>query len=255
MPAMIHWRFGCLPRVWPARVLLLALAGLPVAHAATDWADIEARIQYAFYVEDARALGALRATLAAMDEEPRRDYYLALTDYRLGRLTAPRDPGAAAQGAADCVTSLGQALRHSPDDAEDLALQASCLDERVHLRPIDVPFAAARSRAQMRHALLLAPANPRVQLLHARQDHEYPAAGADRARSFDELQRAVAAFERERQDVQRLPQWGLPEAYVDLARSCLERGDALAARAALEHALLLAPDFVAAHRLLSGIVS
>jgi len=252
---MIHRRFRPHTRIRPLLRAALLLLGTATGGAqAASWPDIESRIQYAFYTEDTRTLGSLHDALLAMPEDAWRDYYLALTDYRLGRLAAD-DARAAGDAAAECVASLADALRRLRDNAEYLALQAGCMDERARLHRIEGPFAAARARAQMRRALQLAPANPRVQLLRARQDREYPAAAQDRAHALAEAQQAVAAFERERLSTHSQPAWGLPEAYVELARECLQDGDALAARAALEHALLMAPDFVEAHHLLKRITS
>jgi len=254
---MIHCRLGRRPRNRPLlrAALLLLAGGAAGAQAQVPWPDFEGRIQYAFYTEDLRALGALQAELAAMPADGWRDYYLALTDYRLDRLQAAGDARAAEQAAAECVTSLRDALRLAPESVEFLALQAGCMDDRARLRPIDLPFTAARAHAQLRRAVRLAPSNPRALLLLARQDREHPASVQDRARALGEAQQAVAAFEKERLGPPAQPGWGLPEAYVELARGCLQGGDALAARSALEHALLMAPDFLEAHRLLKRITS
>ncbi len=70
-----------------------------------------------------------------------------------------------------------------------------------------------------------------------------------------ELRQATAAFELERQGVDRAPGWGAAEAYAFLGRTLLEQGQTLAARGALEHALLLVPDFALAHRLMARITA
>ncbi len=59
----------------------------------------------------------------------------------------------------------------------------------------------------------------------------------------------------ERQGLERIPSWGAAEAWQGLAQVYLDRGDAIAARSALEHALLLMPDYKSAHRLLNHIVT
>ena len=69
------------------------------------------------------------------------------------------------------------------------------------------------------------------------------------------FQNAVDAFEQERQGLERVPAWGAAEAWQGLAQIYLDRGDAIAARAALEHALLLVPDYTSAHRLLNHILT
>jgi len=52
-----------------------------------------------------------------------------------------------------------------------------------------------------------------------------------------------------------LPGWGAADAYLYLARDLLDHGDAVGARDALEHALLLAPDYAQARRLMAKIAS
>ena len=63
----------------------------------------------------------------------------------------------------------------------------------------------------------------------------------------------LSTFEVERQGVDRTPGWGAAETYAYLGRGYLEQGDVLAARDALERALLIAPDFALARRLLQKI--
>jgi Tfp pilus assembly protein PilF len=55
--------------------------------------------------------------------------------------------------------------------------------------------------------------------------------------------------------VDRTPGWGAAEVYTYLGRGYLGRGDMLAARDALERALLIAPDFALARRLLARITA
>ena len=69
------------------------------------------------------------------------------------------------------------------------------------------------------------------------------------------LRQAVAAFELERAGTEQLPGWGAAEAYELLARDLLDQGETLGARDALEHALLLAPEFSQARRLMAQIIS
>ena len=52
-----------------------------------------------------------------------------------------------------------------------------------------------------------------------------------------------------------IPGWGAAEAYMWLGRCYLGKGDVLPARDALERALLIAPEFAQARRLLSSITS
>ena len=63
---------------------------------ATDWADIEGRIQYAYYTNDARALNSVLASLkpkavegeeeSGGDDAITRSYFRALAHYRLAQV-------------------------------------------------------------------------------------------------------------------------------------------------------------------------
>jgi hypothetical protein len=231
--------------------------------AETDWRDIESRIEYAWYIEDSRALAKAADRVTALSSsEPRRNYYLALTQLHQAQLTlaaaTARDGAArvpAGQAAGACISSADDALAAQPTDAELLALQSLCMDVRGRARALDVPFAGSRSHAQMQRALQLAPRNPRVRLLAAQLSYAAARSGAERAALLGAFQSAVEAFELERQGLEQVPAWGGAEAWEAVAQIELERGDAIAARAALEHALLLVPDYTAAHRLLNHILT
>jgi hypothetical protein len=232
--------------------LLGCLATAPTFGADGAWQDVEGRIQYGFYTEDARSLEALADTLNKEEgTDELRHYYLALTHYRLALLSEQRAPGQSKSAAEHCVASLDAYLDTKADAPEALALQSACLELVSHLAS---PLAGLRSAAQMRHALRLAPHNPRVMLLKAQSDYAHASSTAERGKLTAELQRAVAAFEEERRGTEEPPSWGAAEAYELLATSYLDQGDALAARGALEHALLLVPDFEVAHRLLKHII-
>ena len=77
----------------------------------------------------------------------------------------------------------------------------------------------------------------------------------EKERAIGELRHAVAAFEAERGGTESFPGWGASEAYFYLGRDLLEHGDPVGARDALEHALLLAPDYTQARHLLAKITA
>jgi tetratricopeptide (TPR) repeat protein len=237
-------------------LLLPALLGAAtlVGAADTDWRDIESRVQYAWYTEDARDLTSVENHVRELPaEDPRRSYYLALIQLREAQLTP--DMAAVGRAAGGCIDSADEALAARPTDAEALAVQSFCMDLRSRSRPLDVPFAGSRSRSQMQRALQLAPADPRVRLLAAQLAYAGAKNTPERAKQLASFQGAVDAFEMERQGLERIPSWGAAEAWQGLAQVYLDRGDAIAARSALEHALLLMPDYKSAHRLLNHIVT
>jgi hypothetical protein len=235
-----------------AAVLLALLLGAPTMACGADaaWLDAESRIQYGYYTEDVRALTNLTQSLTGQTSDaPLHDYYLALANYRLAQVDLSRDKEGSKKSVDNCVASVQKSLENNPDSADAFALESACLNLRASLARLTAPFASSKSSSTLKKALALAPRNPRVLLiagLAAYDAGEKPAALAG-------LQKAVTAFEHERQSVVQVPGWGAAEAYAFLARSELDAGDAIAARAALEHALLLVPDFAYAHRLMARI--
>jgi tetratricopeptide (TPR) repeat protein len=243
-------------------VLLTCVACLfaaAAAHAANDehWLDIEGQIQYSYYTEDLRTLGNLAAQLDTKEpSEPLQDYYAALAYYRLA-LAASQDAQRAASAIDSCSAHLDQVLQARAEWAEALALQGACLGWLAELKALRAPFAGPRSRTQLGRALKIEPHNPRVLLLDAWLNFEHPraAGGAGKAQACREFAAAVSAFEVARPGEERAPEWGPAEGYAYAGRCALERGDAVAARDALERALLIAPDFKAARRLLKQITA
>ena len=226
----------------------------------TDWRDVESRMQYAWYTEDARDLATVADRITALPAaDPSRGYYLAWIQLREAQLAfahqgSSEAAAAVGRGAADCINSADDALAARPTDAEVLALQSLCMDLRSRIRTVGMPFAGSRSRAQMQTALELAPKDPRVRLLAAQLSYLNAKSTHERAQLLAPFQSAVDAFELERQGLERVPAWGAAEAWQGLAQVYLDRGDAIAARSALEHALLLMPEYKSAHRLLDHIL-
>lgn len=228
---------------------------------------IERRIESSYYQQDTDDLAALAPTLAptaANSGKPARDdprdekwrsYYAALLAWRLA-LLAQHDAARAWPFAQRCVARLDDALVLDGASAEALALQSACLALQSHLDPWRAPLAAPLSLARIDKALKLAPRDPRVLLLGAMGANERPRLfGGDSQRAFTLLERSVSAFEEQGSRAGGLPGWGAADAFTSLAQDYLTRGDALAARNVLERALLVAPDFTQARRLMAEIVS
>jgi tetratricopeptide (TPR) repeat protein len=242
----------------------MAFALLPLVawSAETNWLDVESRIQYGYYTEDPRALTGVMELLApsegqsASNDGASKSYYAGLANYRLTQLTAARDRSRAKETAEACVDNLDRALKIKKDFADALALQSVCLDLLAGLEAWRTPFASSRSGAQIEKARHLGPKNPRVLLLDAVEAYDRPkGSAADRERALSGFKSAAAAFEAERQETEHVPGWGAAEAYVYLARCQLDRGATLEARDALERALLIAPEFAEARRLMAKITS
>lgn len=222
------------------------------------WRDIESRIQYAYYTEDAAALRALGGELAGDDTpDAMRSYYGALLAWRQALLAATGAGGtqAASPYAGGCVSAADAALERQPGFADAQALRGACLALPPGAAGLSA-LTARRARRDVEQAGQLAPRNPRVLLVtalvaEAGGGAEGPA--ADRA--LETARRAVAAFEAERSGVGLVPGWGAAESWLLLGRELLARGDAVGARDALEHALLIAPDYAAARRLMARLTA
>jgi tetratricopeptide (TPR) repeat protein len=253
-------------------LVLLAVAALllaPVIRAAdAQWLDIESRIQYGYFTEDARSLRNLVEPLASNASHDRlKSYYAGLLAYRMTLLAEADEARAAAaegnppaparrndrskngirQTVERCVDSLDQALAAESNFADALALQSACLGLQAELGTWRAPLAAPKSVSQLHKALQLAPRNPRVLLLEAIGDYQHSKApGGAGEHPCAKFQAVVAVFETERADVDQVPGWGGAEAYTWLGRCYLDSGDVNAARDALERALLIAPEFVQA---------
>ena len=222
------------------------------------WLDIEGRIQYAYYTEDLRALDNLSAQPDSKGgAEALQSYYAALAYYRVALLSAGQDKPRAMSAAEHCNASLDQASQGRADWADALALQGACLGLVAELSALRAPLAGPRSRSLLAHALVLEAHTPRVMLLDGSLELERPRLGvaAAKARACGEFAAAVAVFEAARSGAEQVPGWGLAEGYAYRARCDLERGDVAAARDALERALLIAPDFQLARRLIARITA
>ena len=253
--------------------LLLLTAGLlacvPAARAADlNWLDIESRIQYGYFTEDTRSLHNLVEPLGSNDSRDRlKSYYAGLLAYRLTLLAQAqadqaavrrndRSKNEARQTVERCVGALDQALEVQSNFAEALALQSACLGMLADLSTWRAPLAAPKSATQLRKALQIAPKNPRVLLLDAITDYEHTKVpGGDAEHPCIKFKAVAALFDAERADVDQVPGWGAAEAYMWLGRCYLDVGNPNEARDALERALLIAPEFGQARRLLATITS
>jgi tetratricopeptide (TPR) repeat protein len=232
---------------------LLCLGTSAATAASTDWMDVEGRIQYGFYTEDVRTLSDVVSQLSGPDagDDPLVHYYVGFANYRLATVLGMKDKNRARDAAARCVSRMDEAVRGKPGFAEGMALQSACLRELSNLTAWK-PLAGSKSSGQMEKAVKLAPKDPRVLLLQAL---EHGDAGKIDSTGLERLRKAAEAFEAERQGVDRTPGWGAAETYAYLARGYLDQGDVVAARDALERALLIAPDFALAKRLMTRITS
>lgn len=238
-------------RHWPSIASVLAsLLCIPLqparADTASDLEDAAARIQYAFYTQDVRALQEGLGLIAQMDATAlapgMKDYYGAYGQWKLAQLLTESAAGGANRAAADCERQAKSARTQDVRMAEAYAIEAVCPSlESSLLR------SSGCSDKPLRTARELDPRNPRVRLIEMlcrRKDQKDPAAFA---KQMDEL---VEAFERAPPSRPGKPDWGLAEALLLQGENYLQRGDSRAARDAIERALVIAPDYRKAQVLL-----
>jgi len=242
---------------------------------ATDWADVEGRIQFAYYTNDSRALNgmlnflkpkAVEGEAGPGDDAVTRWYFRALTHYRLAQvLTSVRKSDAknAIDDCGDETDELVDALPKVPlgldetDEnrkhrAEAYALATACTLAGREMSSL--PFGGGRIGSRIDEAVKLEPKNPRVRLVEALAMFER--AGKDvggKAAALKSLRSVTIMFEQARAAASSTPEWGAAEAYAFLGRALYDMQDVVAAREALERSLLIAPDYAFARQLMSQI--
>ncbi len=233
-----RWRMGF--------VLMLLSAG--AAAQDFDLRDVEGRIEYAWFTEDANSLrNLIRTTESVLPkgaDSALARYQLGFANYRLGLLLMQSKDSAAADAFSDCAEELDEAVEVNEQFADAYALQSACYGSLAGLQAWKAMVYGSQSDAKLDKALELAPLNPRVVLLDGLADQKKrKALGAQ-----SKIKRAVELFEAPAEPAAGEPNWGAAEAYLYLGRGLMQTGDTLGARNALERALIIAPEFAAARR-------
>lgn len=271
------------PRAKWIQIAALALAGacfsLPAitqAQGQMDWADVEGRIQYGYYTNDARALNGVLTSLkpkpgaegeeVAGEDAGTRAYFRALAHYRLAQVLSATKKGDAKDAIDDCAHEVDKAvdalpvvkfgLDEEPENAlkraEAYALRTACTLAGREMSSI--PFGGGRIGSRVEDAVKIAPKNPRVRLVEALAMFERAGKNADeKAAALKKLREVTLMFEAARAQASTTPEWGAAEAYAFLGRALIDQRDAVGAREALERALLIAPDYSFARKLMSQI--
>jgi tetratricopeptide (TPR) repeat protein len=256
-------------RILEFSVAVLAVAGVAPAVWAqpVDWPDIEGRIQYAYYTDDARALNGVLNSLkprpvegeeAAPEEDLAiRSYFRALAHYRLAQVLSTGKKSQARSEADDCGDEVDRAVAALPKVPLGLDETPAASHQRAEAYALGTACAIAvgnRIGSRIDEAVKLEPKNPRVRLVEALAAHER--AGKDaaaKAAAIEKLRAVTAMFEAARAGASSTPEWGAAEAYAFLGRALFDQRDVVGAREALERALLIAPDYASARRLMSQI--
>jgi hypothetical protein len=246
------------------------------AHAETpNWADVEGRIQYAYYTNDARALNGMLVSLkpktvdgetGSEDDAPTRHYFVALTHYRLAQVLIATQKSKARDSIGECGDEIDDGVDALPkvplgldesDEnrkkrAEAYALVTACTLAGREMSSL--PFASGRIGSRIDEAVKLEPKNPRVRLVEALAMFDRAGKNTDeQAAALKNLRAVTVMFEQARAGASSTPEWGAAEAYAFLGRALLDRHDVVGAREALERSLLIAPDYAFARKLMAQI--
>jgi hypothetical protein len=229
-------------RALPAALAVAALESLAAPNA--ELLDLAGRVHYGYYNEEPRAVDAAIAALDRFPDSPEVAYYRGLAALRRAQLGSDDRPGQ--RRLLDCAARDAPAGVDKRFAAEAWALAAAC----AH-----VAGDAGRREHALSRARELDDDNPRAALVEAWSLEQ--AAGADGARQdaiAAKLEAVVAAFDAWVPSIDD-PDWGHAESLTMLAALTLERGQARAARDLIERALLLAPEYRAAHALRAELQS
>jgi hypothetical protein len=243
---------------------------------AQDWSDVEGRIQYAYYTNDARALHGVLTSLKpkpgadgeeATDEHAvSRAYFRALAHYRLAQVFTATQKSQARDAIDDCGDEADKAVQALPrvplgldetdenrrQRAEAYALGTACTLAGREMSSI--PFGGGRIGARLEEAVKLEPRNPRVRLVEALAQFDRAGKNAEqKERALRNLRNVTVMFEQARAQAASTPEWGAAEAYAFLGRALIDQRDAVGAREALERALLFAPEYAFARKLMTQI--
>lgn len=240
--------------------LAVCAAGRSAAGAeAPSVRSLTAELREANYTANAAATQRLRVRFRELAADPAAAdralaYYQAGT--ASGLLAAFVSPGSVSNPAGDppamlrhmqeAAEDLERAVAVAPDFADAHVALANNYGIRIGLEPDRAADLAARSKAARERALALGPRNPRVVIGHAGfLFWAPPQAGGDRERGMARYREALELFVAEPAAERELHAWGEPDAWAFLAFAELarERPDLEAARAAIDRALALRPDF------------
>ena len=240
---------------WLLLPLLLVMAASAPAESTAEFDDAVARLQFAFYTGDSRALEEMLGELAAFEVDgglaAAKSYQLAYGHWKLAQLLGdPQDERARSSGKASAGKAAKSCVQHARDAiakdsrmADIYAIEAIC--DTFSPGAINGSPGCMRSKS-MRTALTLGAENPRVQFINAlcSPDGEGVPGALERWRGV------VAKFEAAPPSQPGKPDWGHAEALTLLGQSYVKRGEMVAARDVLERALVLAPDYRQAQKLL-----
>ncbi len=225
--------------------------------------DLAGRLQFNFYAADARSLQQAIQEVEKLELDGElgrlRDYQMAYGQWKLAETLRAKDRSAARRAADACIEAANKALEAVPKrgdaprpdavHAEVMAIQAGCFGL---LSDMSLLPGGSRARKAIEAAMALQPSDPRVLLVNAEFAIAEAKSAAQKNSAVQSIAAAVAAFDAQTPLPPDAPDWGYAEALTAMGDVQLQVGNRIAARNALERALVLAPDFSRARKLLTS---
>ncbi len=219
--------------------------------------DLAGRVEYSFYAGDIRSLQQSVELLEKLDgvgaELDQRDSYLNYGRWKLAQLQAVSNPAQAQQRAQQCAE-----FKPNPRSvllATQHAITAACYGMLEKLRPLRRVLYHGERAAALEQAQQLGAQQAQVQFVVA----SLALAQDDIAQAQSALKQALQLYNQNASSpagasspsgASTSALWGQAEVLFLSGKLALAQGNALAARDVLEQALVLAPDYQDAARLL-----
>lgn len=228
-------------------VMCLGVLSAGIVHADEALDDLAGRIEYAFYAGDSRSLlhswQQLEKLQVAEADTAARDSYLNYGRWKAAQLLATSNPEQAQQYAQACA-DFKPRVKAAAMLATQHALVAACYGMLQTLRPVRRVLYRSDREAALQRALQTNANAPQVLFIAAWLSTHLDTA----EKALPLLTRASNSF-----GAANHPGWGFAETCYLLGKLEQTRGNALAARNALEQALLQAPDYRDAQQLLQSL--
>ena len=223
-------------------MLLVSLAAR--AELTPELADIAARLDYGYYTDSPEVLAAAHEALRRMPDSVTVRYYRALASFRSAQLKP-------AEAALKSCLAESEAITDEDEAAvEAWVLVAACSTLATQVEPLKAILHQRRREQALEIARSIEGENPRLAWV-ASWTEKYassPQGVVLLVRERTVLEQVVAAF-RASPSFDG-PSWGEAEALAHLGAAYLDTGDRRRARDLLEEALLVAPDYSLALKLL-----
>jgi hypothetical protein len=232
------------------------IAPVPLPAPAPRLDVVSRQLADATYAGDLAAMDAAIATLRAMASDPdegwRALYIAGVASFQKALIVGPGglgtaggDPARVAAFTHDAIRDLEASIALKVDFAESHAMLSHCYLMPIGAPPDEQRTLITKAGERIAAARALAPRNPRVVLIDAmRVYYTPPQFGGDRAKGMALVQDAIGLFDRVKPGAAE-PPLGQADALAWFAwlQLLADRPDIPQARAAVERALKLRPDF------------